>query len=65
MKKLYSAPSVVSYGNVAEITAADFTNESQDIIYLGSTPVGNAQGSLDACVFGEGAPPPDAMCDQP
>jgi hypothetical protein len=62
MKKPYDAPSLTVYGSVAEITAADFTNQNQDNIYLGSNVVGNAQGSLDACVFGEGDPPPDANC---
>ena len=46
----YEAPSVIVFGTVAELTRASFNNSQQDSIFFNGVPVGNATGSLDACV---------------
>ena len=62
MKKLYSTPLLTDYGDVAGITAADATNGDEDTVYYGSIITGHLNGSLDACVFGNGEPPPGTNC---
>ena len=51
MSKLnYEKPVVKTFGTVAELTRASFNNSQQDSIFFNGVIVGNATGSLDACV---------------
>ena len=50
MRTQYTSPSLEVLGQVASQTRASFTNNQQDSIFFAGVVVGNAQGSMDACV---------------
>lgn len=47
---MYTAPQLTELGSVEALTKASFTNNQRDSIFFNGVPVGNAIGSLDACV---------------
>ncbi len=49
-KQTYFRPEIIAIGTTAELTRASFDNSQQDSIFFAGVPVGNATGSLDACV---------------
>lgn len=46
----YTTPSVKVLGSVETLTRASFTNNQKDSIFFNGIVVGNAIGSMDACV---------------
>ncbi len=49
MKKSYIQPVLTSYGNVEQITQANFTNGNDDTVFNAQgNPVAQLQGSRDA-----------------
>ena len=49
-KLAYQKPVVKTFGMVSDLTRASFDNSVQDSIFFNGTEVGQATGSLDACV---------------
>ena len=46
----YVAPQIQPLGTIADLTRASFNNSQQDSIFFSGIVVGQAQGSLDACI---------------
>lgn len=47
-KKLYTAPQLIIYGNIEEITQASEGNSHDDGIFLNNNQIGAHHGSQDA-----------------
>ena len=47
---MYVSPQLTTFGSVEALTKASFDNSQKDSIFFNGVPVGNAIGSMDACV---------------
>lgn len=50
MQQSYVKPQLSRVGTIEDVTRASFNNSQQDSIFFNGVIVGNAHGSLDACI---------------
>ncbi|MBW4630354.1 MAG: lasso peptide [Iphinoe sp. HA4291-MV1] len=64
MKKTYEAPKLLNHGSISEITALTGGSNRTDFLFGtdGQTALSSSQGSLDACIFGQGQPTTNDNC---